>query len=176
FFTRLLIRFVEGAINRLPGDALLRQLARQPLPSDGPCCQPVIRVAFGERLIVDVAELLELNDALIDERGVRPRLGQQAFAQHGFAAWPRRQNIQRPLKDPFAELFRRHRAPWLCRVAALGGALHRVTCSVPSKSQLTNCFGSGRLPSSDAVPERLRPRSISSRACSVTERMPETLS
>src|SRR5438128_8474840 len=34
FFTRLLIRFVEGAIYGLPGDALLGQLARQPLPPD----------------------------------------------------------------------------------------------------------------------------------------------
>ena len=111
FFTGLCKRFIESAINRLPGDFLQCQFARQPLPPYGSGRHTVIHITFSERRIVNVAEFFEARDTLVNQLGIGPFLSQQALAQLGFAARSRRQDVQSSLKDPLAALFRVRAAP-----------------------------------------------------------------
>jgi hypothetical protein len=128
---------------------------------------------MGEPVVVDVAQLLQPRYASFNRFSIMSLPGDEPLAQFALAARAIRKYSQ-SRGHHFITLparlfcigvifldFSPNELVTRLRFSA-ARVFHLVTCSVPSKSQLTNCLVSGLVASS--APVRLRDRSMSSRA------------
>src|ERR1041384_261375 len=157
-FRGLLKHQVERCIYAVFGDLPDRQFASQLVPSQRLQADTVARVALSEAIVVDVAQLFQSLYAGLDQSRISaasPRQNLQGLGHHSVTR--RRCGVSSPII--FAVVCG---ALVTLRGRTAASAAYLVTCSVPSKSQLTNCLVSGLEGSS--APVRLRDRSMSSRA------------
>src|ERR1041384_7927304 len=183
-FRGLLKHQVERCIYAVFGDLPDRQFASQLVPSQRLQADTVARVALSEAIVVDVAQLFQSLYAGLDQSRISAASPYQSVAQLTFTVGSPRQNLQGLGHHSVTRRRCGVSSPIIFAVVCgalvtlrgrtAASAAYLVTCSVPSKSQLTNCLVSGLEGSS--APVRLRDRSMSSRAGSETDLTPETLS